>query len=140
MVVLDTRVALWLLAGAERLTESSAYRYIEDASRRGTLRIPSISLFELAELHRGGAVRFDLPLSEVLKTLLDTPGLQLADIDPTVAAESLLLDTAGRPFPGSEIDRLICATTRALRGSLVTAKPELVEYARSGALRLIYVD
>lgn len=140
MVVLDTYVALWLLAGERRLTESPAYRYVEDASHRGTLRIASITLFELAQLHRSGVVRFDVPLAEVLTTLVETPGLRIAPLDEAVAAESVLLDAPGDPFPGGSTDRIICATTRALRGALVTAKPELIGFGSTGALRLITVD
>jgi PIN domain nuclease of toxin-antitoxin system len=136
VVILDTHIAVWLLAGESRLTESVAYPYIEQASQRGSLRIASVSLFELSRLNGDGRLRLDLPLSDLFETLLNTPGLQIAELDPRVALESLSLEE----FPGDETDRVICATARALRGSLVTADTEIVAYAKSGGLRVIPVQ
>lgn len=137
MVVLDTHVALWLLAGEERLTSAPAFRYIEQASQRGALRIAAISLFELSRLAAKGAVRFELPLSDVFETLLETPGLQVTPIDQRIALEALSLDSE---FPGDEIDRVICATSRSLRADLLTANPRLIDFARNGTIRVIPVS
>jgi PIN domain nuclease of toxin-antitoxin system len=137
VVVLDTHIAIWLLAGDHRLTESAAYPYIENASHRGILRIASISLFELGRMSEEGVVRFDLPLPDVIDTLLETPGLQVESIDRRIVAESVAL---GGGFPGDDHDRIICATARALRGSLVTGDSGLLRYAESGGLRTIAVQ
>lgn len=136
MVLLDTHIALWLLAGEQRLTEAPAYRYLEDASHRGTLRLAAISLYELARLLEEGTVTFDIPFTDVIAALLETPGLQLAPIDERVASESLALEAT---FPGDDIDRVICATARALRGSLLTANQSLIDYAQDGSIRVIPV-
>lgn len=137
MVILDTHIAVWLLAGEARLTESTAFPYIEQASQRGTLRLASISLYELSRMNEEGVLRLDLPLADLFNTLLETPGLQIAALEPRVALESLSLDPA---FPGDERDRLICATTRALRGTLVTADQGIIEYAQGGGIRVIPVE
>lgn len=137
MVILDTHIAIWLLAAEPRLTDSAAYAYIENASHRGTLRVASVSLFELGKLSEEGSVRFDLPLPDVIDALLETPGLQVAEIDGRVASESLSLSDG---FPGDDADRIICATARALRGSLVTADSRLLAYAEGGGVRTIAVQ
>lgn len=137
MVILDTHIAVWLLAADKRLTESAAYRYIENASQRGTLRIASISLFELGKMSEEGTVRFDLPLSDGIDALLETPGLQVAGIDARVTSEAVAL---GASFPGDDADRIICATARALRGSLVTADSRLLAFAEGGGVRTVAVQ
>ena len=142
MILLDTPVALRLLAGDPRLLSSKAYSYIEDASHRGALRLSSISLVELSVLQQRGKVRFDIPLSDVFYTLINTPGLQIAPIDDAVALEAGGLDALSREgsFPGDENDRIICATTRALRATLVTDDPTILDFAESGGIRVIALE
>ena len=137
MVILDTHIAIWLLAAERRLTNAAAYSYIENASQRGTLRIESISMFELGKRNEKDNVGFDLYVVDVIETLLETPGLQVAGIDSRVVTESLAL---GDAFPGDDADRIICATARALRGSLVTADSRIIGFAEEGGVRTIAVQ
>ncbi len=109
----------------------------EAASISGRLYVCSISIAEVALLASAGRVRLVVPVTAWLQEAIETPGLQIIEIDIGIAAEG-----AGLPgeFPGDTADRLIVAATRLIGGRLATADPVLKRYGEEGYLSVLALE
>jgi PIN domain nuclease of toxin-antitoxin system len=114
LVVLDTHAWLWLEAAPERLSRI-ARAAVEHARR---IRVPSICLWEVAMLAERGRIALDRPVDAWLAQALAGERVELAEITPGVAASAAALGHEG--FHGDPADRLVYATARTARASLVT--------------------
>ncbi len=114
MIVLDTHVWLWWLAQPDQLSPA-ARAAIDDAA---TIGISTLSALELATLVRRGRISLDRDTNAwVLQALARE---RVTALPPTakIAVAAGLLD--GERFPGDPCDRVIYATARAERATLVT--------------------
>ena len=119
----------------DRSLEGGAFvRAAEEASAASELYVSAISIAEVALLARAGRVRFYVPVTQWLREALETPGLQVAELDATVAAEGAALPG---DFPGDAADRLIVGTARILGGRLATADPAIHAYGGLGYVRVL---
>ncbi len=136
-LILDTHSWIWLLNGEESLGGSPFVTEAESASVAGSLYVCSISIAEVALLASAGRVRLVVPVTTWLREALETPGLQIIDIDIDIAAEG-----AGLPgeFPGDAADRLIVAATRLIGGRLATADPGLKRYGEDGYVSIFPLE
>lgn len=136
-LILDTHSWIWLLNGEESLGGSLFVTEAESASVAGSLYVCSISIAEVALLASAGRVRLVVPVTTWLREALETPGLQIIDIDIDIAAEG-----AGLPgeFPGDAADRLIVAATRLIGGRLATADPGLKRYGEDGHVSIFPLE
>ena len=136
-LVLDTHSWIWLLNGEESIGGSRFVAEAEAASVAGRLYICSISISEVALLASAGRVRLVVPVTTWLQEALETPGLQVIDIDIGIAAES-----AGLPgdFPGDTADRMIVAATRLIGGRLATADAALKQYGEAGYVSILPLE
>ncbi len=109
----------------------------EAASIGGRLYICSISIAEVALLVSAGRVRLVVPVTAWLREAIETPGMQVIDIDIGIAAEG-----AGLPggFLGDAADRLIVAATRLIGGRLATADPVLKRYGEEGYVSILALE
>lgn len=130
--ILDTHVWLWLMEGDPGIG-AEVIGALEHAASVGLLYVTSLSLWEIAMLERAGRVRFTVPVETWLEEALETPGLNLMQIDAQVAAESVRLPGE---FPGDPVDALLVAAVRTHGGTLYTADPVLASYASTGAIRV----
>jgi PIN domain nuclease of toxin-antitoxin system len=131
MILLDTHVLLMLALDPERLSRSAS-RAIGKAQAKGGVAIASISLWEVAMLVDRGEVRVSGSTESFLWALCHRRGLQVLELDATVAALSTQFPT---DFPKDPADRIIAATARAHVLALVTRDGRLQD---SALLRTIW--
>ena len=130
-LLIDTHVWLWIVF-AEPFIKSSALEAIEQASVENTLYLSPISMWEVALKQSRGKLNIDRPIRDWLTHAATIPGLQLAQITPSIAAECAELPAA---FHGDPADRIIAATARAEGFTLVTHDRVLLQLARQGYLK-----
>jgi PIN domain nuclease of toxin-antitoxin system len=136
-LILDTHSWIWLLDGEGSLGSSSFVSEAEAASVDGRLYICSISIAEVALLVSAGRVRLVVPVTTWLREALETPGLQVIDIDIGIAAEAAALPGA---FPGDTADRMIVAATRLTGGRLATADRQIQRYGADGYVSILSIE
>lgn len=130
MLVLDTHVVVWLLAGSDRLGSVSRQR-IHDASQDDGLLVAAITPWEIAMLVAKGRLKLDRDVGEWLQAAMRLPGLRLAPLTPEIAVDSTRLPGSIHADPA---DRLIVATARRHGAVLVTEDALLLDYASAGYL------
>ena len=136
-LILDTHSWIWLLNGDETISGSVFVDEAEAASVAGRLYVCSISIAEVALLASAGRIRLVVPVTTWLREALETPGLQILDIDIDTATEGAKLPGE---FPGDAADRLIVAATRLAGGRLATADSALKKYAEDGYVTILPLD
>lgn len=121
-LLLDTHAVLWWQASSDRLSRRASAA-IDGADR---LWISAISLWEIATLVRLGRIGLDRPLPRWTADLLAGP-LGCIDVDPAVAVDAGAFETVH----GDPADRIILATAREHRLTLVTKDRRLADHATS---------
>lgn len=129
--ILDTPVWLRLMEGDPGLG-GEIVDAIERSAALGSLYVATLSLWEVAILEAVGRIRFTVPVDIWLADAIETPGLNLLEIDVRIAAESARLPG---PFDGDAVDRMLVGAARSRSGCLYTSDPAIIAYGRLG-----YVD
>jgi len=127
-VLLDTHVLVWLLDGDRRLSPA-AVEAIRQAAVTNQAFVSAITPWEIAMLVAKNRLTFTCDVQTWLDEALGQPGIALAPIPPVVAVDSVRLPGT---LHGDLADRIIAATARHLRATLVTADARLLSYGRSG--------
>jgi PIN domain nuclease of toxin-antitoxin system len=131
-LLLDTHVLLWWQAGGQRLS-SAASAAIDGAS---VLYLSPLTFWEVATLRRLGRIDLDRELGVWIHDLLGHPLITMAALTPEAAAWAGDLPMH---FPGDPIDRLLYATARDLRVTIVSKDERLRAYAaRSGDVQFAW--
>jgi PIN domain nuclease of toxin-antitoxin system len=133
LLLLDTHVWLWLVAGSSDLSIASR-NTIESAAAAGALRIAAISLWEVALLAWGGRIVLGKSISLWIDEALAEPGPRIDPLTPQIAIESYALPEA---FHRDPADRLIVATARVASATLMTRDRRILDYAARGHLAAI---
>jgi PIN domain nuclease of toxin-antitoxin system len=133
VLLLDTHVWLWLVAGSSDLS-TEARNAINRATAAGTLRIAAISLWEVALLASHGRIVLGKSIGLWLEEALAEPGPGIDPLSPQIAIESYALPEA---FHRDPADRLIVATARVANASLMTRDRRILDYAARGHLTAI---
>lgn len=116
MILLDPHVLLWLCLEPRRLSRRAAAA-IRRSLASGGLGVASISLWEIAMLVALGRLSPRGTPDAWLATLIETSGVVVKELTPTVAVLSTQFPG---DFPRDPADRLIGATARAEGLPLVT--------------------
>jgi len=133
-LLLDTHIWLWYAEGdGERLRPASV-RKLDDARRSDGLIVSAISVWEIGMHAARGRIQLAVPLRDWVEKALNVPGIRLAPLDAAVAAESTLLP--GEPH-ADPADRFLIATARTQGIALATRDKRILEYAKSGYLRVV---
>ena len=133
-LLLDTHIWLWYAEGdGERLRPASV-RKLDDARKSEGLVVSAISVWEIGMHTARGRIQLAVPLRDWVERALGFPGIRLAPLDATVAAESTLLP--GEPH-ADPADRFLIATARTHGIALATRDERILEYAKSGYLRVV---
>ena len=132
-LLIDTHVWLWIVF-AEPFIKSSTLEVIEQASFEQTLFVSPISMWEIALKHSRGKLYLDRPVRDWLAHASNIPGLSLAQITPSIAAECAELPPA---FHGDPADRIIAGTARAEGFTLVTHDKALLQLAKQGYFKAL---
>ena len=123
MILLDTHVWLWLVAGDPRLTQSELELLAEN--ERAGLGVSIMSCWEVAKKVEQGKLELDRDVAAWISAAIVYPGVQLLDLTPAIVVESTRLPT---PFHRDPADQLIVATSRVLDIPLVTHDGKLRAY------------
>ena len=133
LLLLDTHVWLWLVAGSSDLSMEARHT-ISGAATAGTLRIAAISLWEIALLASRGRIVLGKSIGLWLEEALADPGPAIDPLSPQIAVESYALPDV---FHRDPADRLIVATARVANATLMTRDRRILEYAGRGHLTAI---
>jgi PIN domain nuclease of toxin-antitoxin system len=131
LILLDTHVLLWFVAGSGRMGEN-ALRRLQTAWDRGAVSVSTFSFWEVALLHAKG--RLDLAISPcALHRRLRADGLRTVAVDAEIAFRAAELANEG--FHADPADRIITATALVGGFRLATADGRITSWAgRSGLL------
>jgi PIN domain nuclease of toxin-antitoxin system len=132
-VVLDTHSLVWLLAGDRRLSPAVA-EVVRQAAETNLAFVSAITPWEIAMLVAKNKLTFSCDVRTWLDQALSRPGITLAPLTPAIAIDSVLLPGFPR---GDPADRMIVATARRLRATLVTADAKLLTYGRGGHVAVL---
>jgi PIN domain nuclease of toxin-antitoxin system len=133
LLLLDTHVWLWLVAGSPDLS-TEARHSIDGAAAAGTLRIAAISLWEIALLASRGRIVLGKSISLWLEEALADPGPTIDPLSRQIAIESYALPDV---FHRDPADRMIVATARVTSAVLMTRDQQILDYAARGHLNAI---
>ncbi|MBK7251078.1 MAG: type II toxin-antitoxin system VapC family toxin [Gammaproteobacteria bacterium] len=122
MIVLDTHVLVWWVAGETKNFSRKARQALEQHGRRNELLISSISIFEIVTLERRGRLRFRGSASEWLDQVRLLPEYRIEPLTADIAERA---GRFGEAFPGDPADRLIAATALVRGVPLVTHDEKL---------------
>lgn len=132
-VLLDTHTLVWLLAGDRRVSPAVA-DVAQHAAATNQVFISAITPWEIAMLVAKNRLSFTCDVQEWLDEALSQPGITLAPLLPMIAVDSARLPGM---LHGDPADRIIVATARHLRATLVTADATLLTYGRSGHVAVL---
>ncbi|MGB6977060.1 MAG: type II toxin-antitoxin system VapC family toxin [Gammaproteobacteria bacterium] len=134
-LLLDTHVWIWLMEGSPGLNYRQQ-KTINEAARQSMVCIAAISVWEVAMLVKKGRIKLEKPLLAWVQEALALPGIELKPLTPEIAVESSQLPDG---FHGDPADRLIVATARMHRLTLLTHDQKILDYAKKEYLSVIPV-
>jgi PIN domain nuclease of toxin-antitoxin system len=123
VIVLDTHVWVWWVAGVGDLTENQI-----SAIRRGEregIGVSAISCWEVAKLVELGRLQLDRAVEDWLDLALSYPGARLLGLTPIIAAKSTSLPGN---FHRDPADQIIVATALNNECALVTSDGRIIAY------------
>jgi len=121
LIVLDTHVLVWWVAGSGRLSVR-AKRAIDRRLREGPVIVSTITVLEIATAVRRGRLELGSPLDQWLADLLALPELRFEPVTVEIARRAGSFEDT---TPGDPADRVILATAQTLGARLVTADERL---------------
>lgn len=136
LIVLDTHVWIWLMSGSSELVSSPCLQTIESAVKQAKIRIPAISVWEVAMLEASERIRLTIDCLDWIKQALSAPGISMVPLTPEIAVQSTRLPGN---FHGDPADRMIVATARRLDAFLITQDQRILEYGQKEYVKTLAV-
>ena len=121
MILLDTHVLVWSVVEPQRLSRAAAAA-IRRGRTGGGLGNSAITLWELAVLFSRGRIRAPGSLEDSIQTMIDSAGVSVRALTPTVAS---LASQFPEDYPRDPADRLIGATARSEGIALITRDEQI---------------
>ncbi len=134
--LLDTHVWVWLLNGEDALKSSKALPLIERAVRHAGIRVSAISVWEVAMLEAKGRIHFPINCLDWVQKALAAPGTSMVPLSPEIAVESTRLPGY---FHGDPADRILIATARKCKATLITQDKNILAYGGKNFVELLAV-
>jgi PIN domain nuclease of toxin-antitoxin system len=134
-ILLDTHAWLWLEMGEEHFTPAQK-RQLQASAVNLHLYVASISLLEIANMHRRGRISLPISLDSWFEQTLSQAGITILQVTPKIAVETTLLPES---FHGDPADRLIAATARVENLTLCTHDKALLAHGKQGLYRTLPV-
>jgi PIN domain nuclease of toxin-antitoxin system len=131
LILLDTHVLVWTVVEPDRLSRAAASA-VRRGRMSGGLGIAAITLWEMAVLFSRGHLRGPGTVEDSIQLMLDSSGVSVRPLTPTVAA---LATQFPENYPRDPADRLIGATARAEGLTLITRDEQI---RRSKLLKTIW--
>jgi len=136
LLLLDTHTWIWLMNGEEPLKSSPARQQIEQAVGPDRMRVSVISVWEVGLLVPKNRISLSMGCDEWVRQALSAPGVSLAPLTPEIALASSHLPGE---FHGDPADRIIVATARQIRATLVTRDSQIIQYGDQGHVGVLAV-
>ena len=132
-VLLDTHIWIQLQSGSPTLSKP-ALQAIDLATSRRSVYVPLISVWEIAMLTSKKRLQFDRPVRRWVTEALDKPGIQLLPL-----SSEIVIDAAELPEPMHKdpADRMIVASARVGRLTLITCDKPMLAFAKASGLACI---
>ena len=134
LLILDTHIWIWAINGEIDRLSSKGLKAIENASAKNQLGVSAISVWEVGMLESKGRIQCGKVCLDWVREALSAPGLRLIPLTPEIAIESSRLPGG---LHGDPADRIIAATSRILKATLVTKDRKLIEYAAQSYLSIV---
>ena len=134
MLVLDTHIWIWLLNGDERIKKAGFIPNIQMAAKTSSIKIASISLWEVAMLAARGKMSLEEGTLNWIRKALSAPGILVCPLSPEIAVDSVNLPGT---FHGDPADRIIVASARLLNATLVTSDRQILRYAAGEYVKVV---
>jgi PIN domain nuclease of toxin-antitoxin system len=134
LLLLDTHCWLWAQLGLVQHLSRAALAAIRNAESAGGLLVSVISIWELAMLESRGRVALPMNIRTWVEQALQQPGVSVAALTPEITIESVHLPGT---LHGDPADRMLVATARVLRATLLTKDNRLIQYSRQRHVRAL---
>jgi PIN domain nuclease of toxin-antitoxin system len=122
-LLLDTHVWKMLLDG-DRFAPRVISR-VEKAARIGTLYVAAVTVWEIAMLAAKGSLKLNAPTLSWITQAVHASRVTVFPLEPEIAVDAAELPL----FHGDPADRMIVATARHLRATLLTRDVKILDYA-----------
>jgi PIN domain nuclease of toxin-antitoxin system len=133
VLLLDTHVWIWILAGDARRIGRRARALLTRAESRDAIRISPVTLFEVMALHAAGRLHLTRPPDEWIRQAMASAPVRIAELSASIAIDA---GRISRDVLGDPMDRLLVATAAEMDATLLTADARFFQYAaRSRTLR-----
>jgi PIN domain nuclease of toxin-antitoxin system len=133
VLLLDTHVWVWTLAGDARRIGRRARSLLTRGESRDAIRISPVTLFEVMALHAVGRLQLTRPPDEWIRQALEAAPVRIAELSPSVAIDA---GRISRDLLADPMDRLLVATARGMNATLLTADDRILQFAaRTRTLR-----
>jgi PIN domain nuclease of toxin-antitoxin system len=134
LLILDTHIWIWAINGNVDRLSTEGLKAIETASQNNQLGVCAISVWEVGMLESKGRVQLGKVCLDWVRDALSAPGLRLLPLTPEIAIESSRLPGG---LHGNPADRILAATSRILKATLVTKDLKLLDYASQSFMSAI---
>jgi len=128
VILLDTHVWIWHVAGDARRVGRSTVRLLKRSTDLDALRVSPLTIFEVSSLYLAGRIELSPTLDRWIAAALHDGGVRLAPLTMEMACDAGAIGAGSVPDP---VDRLLIATARELDATLITADRRILDYAGS---------
>lgn len=133
MLLLDTHVWIWILAGDARRIGRRARSLLTRAESRDALRISPVTLFEVMALHAAGRLQLTRPPDEWIRQAIASAPVRIAELSPSIAIDAGRIP---RDVLADPMDRLLVATAAKMEATMLSADARILQYGlRTRTLR-----
>jgi PIN domain nuclease of toxin-antitoxin system len=132
-LLLDTCATIWISA-QQPMAHGAEEALTTARARDETVFVSPITAWEIGLLVSDGRLNLQMTPERWFARLMQAPGLQLADILPSVLIAASFLP--GQP-PRDPADRILAATAREHGFQLVTRDRRLLDYAKQGHIQAL---
>lgn len=126
-LLLDTCAVIWLFNRS--LMSEASRKAIADAATAGNLYVSPFSGWEIATLVRKGKIALTMSPQQWFRSVIDNAAVTLAPLN-----HELLINSCELAFdpPADPADRIMIATARQMRLTVVTRDRPILDYANRG--------
>ena len=132
-LLLDTCAVIWV-ANDQPIGKEARSAIAAALAADDSVFVSPITAWEIGLLAARGRISLRMSPQKWFDRLLDTPGVRLADMPPSVLIASSFLPGEQ---PADPADRIIAATAREYDFRVVTRDRRLLAYAESGYCRAL---
>lgn len=125
MIVLDTHVLVWWVAGSSLLSPVAGRAIAKEQKNPGQILVSAITAWEIAMLVRKGRMELAMELDDWLAAVENMGAVRVVPVSLQVAVQSVRLPGE---FHSDPADRMIVALAREVNAPLVTADNKMHAY------------